>query len=148
MHELDHLLWEEFRLEEGEKRFAELTGITPPFGGTHPGRGTHNSLLSLGHCKYLELIAPDPEQTKTADLPQQAPVNFTPRLFAFTVRTYDLTLVKRLIKEAGLEVSGLYDVSRQSPSGERLNWQSIFVGGHEFGNFMPFFTQCGDMVHP
>jgi Glyoxalase-like domain len=148
MHDLDHLLWEEFRLREGEERFTELTGVTPVFGGTHPGQGTHNSLISLGHGKYLELIALDPEQATTVDLSTQAPANFTPRLFAFAVRTYDLNLVKSLIKEAGLEVSGIYDVSRQLPSGEMLNWRSIFVGGHDFGNFMPFFTQCGDMKHP
>jgi hypothetical protein len=147
MHELDHLLWEEFRLEDGEERFAELTGVRPAFGGTHPDRGTHNSLLSLGQGKYLKLIAPDPEQANSK-FSQQAPANFTPRLFAFAVRTYDLNFVEMLIQKAGLEVSGLYDVSRQSPSGEMLNWRSIFVGGHLFGNFMPFFTQCGDMTHP
>jgi hypothetical protein len=148
MHELDHLLWEEFRLEEGEKRFAELTGVTPDFGGKHPDRGTHNSLLSLGQGKYLELMALDPEQTRTTDLPKEAPANFTPRLFAFAVRTYDLNFVETLIDKAGLEVSGLYVVSRQSPSGEMLNWQSIFVGGHSFSNFMPFFTQFNGTKHP
>jgi hypothetical protein len=30
MHELDHLMWEELRLKEGERRFAELTGVTQP----------------------------------------------------------------------------------------------------------------------
>lgn len=60
--------------------------------------------------------------------------------------TYNL--VEKLIQKAGLEVAGLYEVSRQSPSEEMLNWRSIFVGGHSFGNFMPFFTQCGDMAHP
>jgi hypothetical protein len=57
MHELDHLLWEELRLEESEQRFTELTGVRPAFGGTHPNQGTHNSLLSLGQGKYLELRA-------------------------------------------------------------------------------------------
>jgi hypothetical protein len=148
MHELDHLLWEEFRLDEGEKRFAGLTGVVPAFGGKHPDRGTHNSLLSLGKGKYLELVALDVEQAKANDLPKEAPVNFVPRLFAFAVRTYDLNFVEKLIQKAGLEVSGIYDVSRQSPSGELLKWQSIFVGGHSFGNFMPFFTQFNGTKHP
>lgn len=90
MHELDHLLWEEIRLDEGEKRFAELTGVRPAFGGTHPEQGTLNSLLSLGQGKYLELIALDPTQAKAANLPKERLANFTPRLFAFAVRTYDL----------------------------------------------------------
>lgn len=148
MLELDHLLWEEFRLDEGEKRFAELTGIMPAFGGTHPDAGTHNSLLSLGHGKYLEIIAPDPTHLNWAHLPKEAPANFRPGLFAFAVRTYDLVLVEGLIERAGLNVGSRHNVSRQLPNGEVLKWESILVGGHTFGNFIPFFTYCGDMIHP
>jgi hypothetical protein len=147
MLELDHLLWEEWRLEEGEKRFAKLTGITPAFGGTHP-TGTHNSLLSLGHDKYLEIIAPDPTHPSVVNLPKEMPPEFRPGLFTFAVRAYDLTLVEKLIERAGLSVASRHHVSRQSPNGEMLTWESIFVGGHNFGNFMPFFTFCGDMTHP
>ena len=48
MHKLDHLLWQERDLREGEARFAELTGVTAVYGGPHAEGGTHNSLLSLG----------------------------------------------------------------------------------------------------
>ena len=148
MHELDHLLWEELRLGEGEKRFAEATGVTPAFGGTHSNTGTHNSLLSLGQETYLELIALDPAHPKSAGLLKKVPPGFTPRLFTFGVRAYDLALVERLIGDAGLNIASVHDVSRLSPDSQVLEWRTVVVGGHDFGSFVPFFTRCGDMAHP
>ncbi len=148
MHELDHLLWEEQRLSEGERRFAALTGITPAFGGRHPDMGTHNSLLSLGQEKYLEIIALDPAHLKAANLPEEKLSNFTPGLFAFGVRTYDLLRVGQLVGAGGLKVSDVRNISRQSPDGQTLTWQTVVVEGHDFENLVPFFTLCGDMLHP
>jgi hypothetical protein len=158
MHEVDHILWEESNLQEGEQRFAGITGVTPVFGGKHPGRGSHNSLLALGGNKYLEIIAPDPEQAAAANLTaanfltaanlnQEKLANFTPRLLTFAVRAYDLTHAQKLMKEAGLEASDLRDGSRQLPSGGMLKWQSMSAGGHEFGRLIPFFIQWGDTTH-
>ena len=79
MHDLDHLIWEEFDLEQAEKRFLNLTGVVPAFGGTHPG-GTHNSLLSLGDGKYLEIIAIDPARAEAFGYPTEAPPTFTHQL--------------------------------------------------------------------
>lgn len=148
MYELDHLLWEELRLSEGERRFAALTGVTPAFGGNHPDMGTHNSLLSLGQGKYLEIVALDPAHLKAANLPEETPPDFTPRLFAFGVRAYDLLRVEQLVSAGGLKVSRLHDISRELPDGRMLRWQAVVVEGHDFRNFIPFFTLCGDMVHP
>lgn len=148
MYELDHLIWEELRLSEGERRFAALTGVTPAFGGRHPDTGTHNSLLSLGQEKYLEIVSLDPSHPKAAQLPEETPPEFTPRLFAFGVRTYDLAPVEQLVKVSGLKVEHLHDITRQSPDGQTLTWQTVVVGGHDFGNLVPFFTRCGDMIHP
>jgi hypothetical protein len=159
MHEIDHILWEESNLQEGQQRFARATGVTPVFGGKHPGRGSHNSLLALGGNKYLEIIAPDPEQAAAANLTaanfltaanlnQEKLATFTPRLLTFAVRAYDLTHAQKLMKEAGLEASDLRDGSRQLPSGGMLKWQSMSAGGHEFGRLIPFFIQWGDTTHP
>ena len=132
---------------DGERRFTEMTGVAPAFGGVHPHADTHNSLLSLGNT-YLEIISLTPDRLKAAHLSTEKLAAFRPGLMSFGVRADDLTYVEALVREVGLSVSSSHEVSRRSPEGNLLRWQTVSIGGHGFGHFMPFFTRCGEMVHP
>ena len=93
--ELDHLVLAAGSLGAGSAWLEERLGVALQPGGKHLGWGTHNRLLGLGHCTYLELIAPDPTQPPPAaprpfgiDRPElRAMICREPRLVHYVMRT-------------------------------------------------------------
>ena len=147
----DHLLLGVADLDSGIRWVEERTGVRPVVGGSHPGRGTRNALLSLGAKQYLEIIAPDPAQsTYTFQIDLRA-LN-EPRLVTWAAATPDIDGVARSAKAAGQAVVGPADGSRARPDGRVLKWRSLGVASSlavGVVEAIPFFIQwAADVVHP
>jgi hypothetical protein len=147
MIELDHLLWAAPDLDAGTAAIATLTGVTPAVGGSHPGFGTRNSLLSLGST-YLEVIAPDPAQELSGNRGGRILALPGPGLLTFAVRTTDLAGFAAAATAAGLSVGDPTPMSRTRPDGVHLAWEVQHASSDAFPDLIPFAIDWKDCPHP
>jgi hypothetical protein len=144
---LDHIILGVDDLDKGVSWVEQRTGVRAAFGGVHPGRGTRNALLSLGPDCYLEIIAPDPQQSSPAWFSQILTLP-EPRLIAWAVHTSDLAALAQTAEAAGLGIDGPHDGARSRPDGKILSWR-LFHLRENRGGLLPFFIEWGrDSVHP
>ena len=148
MHQLDHLVIAAPDLANAKTAFADATGCRPTDGGAHHGLGTHNALVSFGTSTYLEIIAPDPEQSiegnfggVLAQLPRTVPLHWA-------VRVTDLAHAAQHAQDLGFTPGPIRATSRTQPSGQRLDWQLMGIEGHDLGGFVPFYIDWLQCPHP
>jgi hypothetical protein len=148
---VDHLLLGVADLDHGIEWVEKLTGVKAVFGGSHPGRGTRNALLSLGGRRYLEIIAPDPEQTAynfQIDIRKLA----EPRLITWAAAASDINAIAKKARDAGYQLFGPNDGSRARPDGKVLKWKTLGIQnalGHDGVEPIPFFIEwAADSLHP
>jgi hypothetical protein len=146
---LDHLILAVPDLERGIAEIAERTGVVAIPGGSHPGRGTRNALLSLGAGHYLEILAPDPAQPESKQgEPAQIAELERPLLGGWAVAATDLAAELGQIRARGLEIAGPFPGGRDRPDGTKLSWQTAFVSG-PLADSLPFLIEWGaDSPHP
>jgi glyoxalase-like protein len=134
----DHILLGAPELDLGIRWVEERTGVHAKFGGTHPGSGTCNALLSLSTGHYLEIIAPDPAQPNAPDdrglrkLP-------SPHIIQWAIHTENIAATKSMVEAAGIKTVGPQPGSRQRPDGQLLRWQTL--GIEQITPLVPFFIQ-------
>lgn len=147
---VDHLVWAVPDLKQGVDYFQALTGIRPGAGGSHPGRGSHNALVSFGNDQYLELIAPDPSQSMRPmrDAFDGIHSMSAPALFAFGVKCNDMAALSEKATAFGLAFSGPTETSRQPPDAPLLRWKLGYTDASSFGRYLPFYIDWLDSTHP
>jgi hypothetical protein len=145
---VDHLMWGAADLAEGMAEIRRLFGAEPVAGGAHPGLGTRNALLGLADGRYLEIIAPDPDQRPSGGFAAALADLARPALITWALRSGDLPTIARHLTAAGVEARGPVPTRRTTPDGTELAWELLFPRGHEFGALMPFFIDWGDGAHP
>src|SRR5712671_5963938 len=98
---LDHILLGCNDIQRGIAFVEQHTGVRAAFGGVHPGRGTQNALLSLGIRRYLEIIAPDPQQNASAELASMLKKLTEPRLVGWAAHPGDIQVLAADLAKAG-----------------------------------------------
>ena len=152
MRELDHIVIAHPNLDLAIEEFADLTGCKPEYGGPHVGGGTHNALVSLGESVYIELISPDPaqrlEQAKgqTSNLGQRLADCEAGTLLAWAIRSDSLDTLSAEL--SGFEANTPFNMSREQPNGEVLNWRLMNLVKHDMRGFAPFFIDWLECPHP
>lgn len=145
----DHLILAVPDLEPAIEALAARTGVRAIVGGSHPGRGTRNALLSLGSGHYLEIIAPDPAQpeSKQGEPAEMAKLE-RPLLGGWAIRSVDLAGELERVRAKGLDVAGPFPGGRERPDGRKLSWQTAFAAGPLVAS-LPFLIEWGaETAHP
>ncbi|WP_298328706.1 VOC family protein [Haloactinopolyspora sp.] len=146
--EVDHVVWASPDLGALVERVAELTGVTPVFGGRHEGRGTQNYLLGLGGERYLELLGPDPSQPEP-DLPRPMRVDELtgPALVGWAVRTTAIHDVITAARNHGYDPGAVTEMSRRTTDDTLLTWRLTPPEGGLDG-VVPFVIDWLHSPHP
>ena len=144
---LDHLVYATPDLEATCRDLEIRLGVRASAGGQHPGRGTHNALISIGPRVYLEIIGPDPLRL------QAKPVWFgidqlsAPKLITWAVRVDDLeAFIKEISPNAN--VGPVRSGSRKTPEGTTLSWQLTEPQLVQGVGLVPFLIEWNSHDHP
>jgi hypothetical protein len=144
---LDHILLGVPDVEEAADEFEHETGVRPIMGGEHPGFGTSNALVSLSDGSYVELIGPG-QEADWDNIGGKFAVLEERQLVAFAMATSNFDDLAERVRAHGFEAVGPIPGARATPDGERLEWQMLLIGGHDYGGFLPILIDWGDTPHP
>lgn len=144
---IDHVLFGGNDLEASTRHVQNLTGSVPLKGGSHPGKGTHNYLLGLSHCAYLEIIGPDTGQS-TDRVWMNLDQKTTPSLFRWAAKCDDMEGLMARAQKHGIDLGTIQKGSRKKPDGTLLEWEltdpDVVIGD----GLVPFFIDWGDKGSP
>jgi hypothetical protein len=112
----------------------------------HPGKGTRNALLSLGKRRYLEILAPDPQQRENADTRELKQLR-EPRVVGWAAHVSNAKSLGYSLRNAGIAFSGPTPGTRQRPDGLVLKWMTVNLD--DDAGVLPFFIEWGEFsAHP
>lgn len=147
MPDLDHLIYGAPVLSDAVGELAGRLGVEAGGGGSHPGLGTHNAVLSLGGERYLEIAAPDPEQIAPAEgLPFDLDTLAGPGLVGWVARCDDLASCVRRARERGIDLGEISEGRRKTPDGGSLHWWA--TTSTAWDGLGPFLIEWDDGHHP
>lgn len=143
---LDHFAWSAPSLDDAVDVVEAWSGVRAAPGGSHPGMGTRNALLSMADGLYLAIDAPDPDQPLIGNGARMA-AQPGYHLDLFVVSTDDIHAAKAVLENFGLSAE-IRAGSRRTLRGEMLEWRYLAVEPTRFGNALPLVSQWDTPNHP
>lgn len=146
---IDHLIYVTLDLEEGIQTLYELLGIRATYGGMHPDFGTCNALISLGEDSYLEIMAPDPQSSRSVR-PRPFGIDTLqgPRLASWAVKASQLDPFVAEARRKGIPLGEVIEMHRELPSGQILAWKVTDLLASVADGIVPLFIDWGNSPHP
>ena len=143
----DHIILGCKDLDAGIAYVEKLSGYRAAIGGSHPGRGTRNALLKLGHTSYLEILAPDPAQKDLVWHKEVANLE-SPLLIGWAQAVTNIEQYAQHLREHGVVCTGPLAGSRTRPDGVTLHWRTL-VREDDKAGILPFYIEWAlDSPHP
>jgi Glyoxalase-like domain len=145
--EPDHIILGTRDLDEGVAYMENLSGYRAEFAGAHSGRGTRNAILKLGYHSYLEILAPDPNQTELTWY-KELPTLDGPLLVGWSVPVKDIDHYAAKLRARGTSCIGPEPGRRTKPNGEVFKWKTLRLEDDKLG-ILPFYIEWdSDSPHP
>jgi Glyoxalase-like domain len=145
---IDHIIIGVADLDAGVAELERLTGVRNAVGGVHPGQGTRNALMSLGDGTYLEILAPDPEQTVDDPMVRQLRTLTEPTGVGWAIAADDENILRSALAGGPHTISASEPGSRAKPDGSILRWITFEYEGLD-DPAAPFFIIWADpTLHP
>ncbi|MDZ5623308.1 VOC family protein [Nocardioides sp. HM23] len=144
---IDHLIYAHPDLDVAVADLHRELGVEAGGGGKHPGRGTHNKLVSLGPRTYLELIAPDPGQPPPATPRPYGVEGITQGgLVGWAIAVDDIEAARASARSHGFDPGPVTDGQREDATGRLLRWR--VTANAQVAGLIPFLISWGDTPHP
>ena len=146
---VDHLVYASPDLDLACADLEERLGVRASAGGRHHGRGTRNALIAVGPDSYIEIVAPDPQQQRSA-VPRWFGIDTltTPRLVGWAARATNLPRVVAEAARRGIHLGTIESGSRHGPDGTVVTWQFTDPETVVADGLVPFFIDWGVSRHP
>lgn len=152
---VDHVILAIDSLERGVDLLHRATGLTPVYGGAHPGRGTQNALLSLDSGRYLELLAPNyADTTASARATERERTAYYATFRTLTpagwaIHAPDAAAERARLLARGFAPGNVQPGSRERPDGRTLRWHTLDPWGGPQRLVLPFIIAwTADSPHP
>lgn len=147
--QFDHLILGAPDLETAVRDLETRLGVKTNPGGSHPGRGTRNAILPLGDDRYLEILAPDPDQPEP-EAPRWFRVDRldAPRIVAWVAKGTRLAEFHAAAESEGVVLGKVQSGGRRNTEGVYLSWEATDPDRILGDGIVPFFIDWKETPHP